>query len=516
MHPLQERPKILLVDDDVVVRKTYELVLRKVCDCTPASSAEEAMELFTAQGCDQFDAILTDYYMPGGTGLDLLCQVRMRDPTLAVVIITAKDEKELVTNSLRGGAFGYLEKGVRAEELLETMRRAVAETARQRALRDDAADARTMGQCQLAFLGLQTAVDQEQVEVFFQPLTRASGDFVSLLERPDGRLLILASDVSGHNLNAAYQSIFFQGVARGMIERGASFSEIFSFFNRFLLEGWNRSGEVQFSIAAFGAEVDPGNGLIEIMNAGFPTPVLTNESGRALRLDADASSPLGWFEELPTASFRDAFGSKLLFWSDGLDDLADTLQVDPLALAHRLLVDPDGVDSLVASARDDIIVMRKCLRDPAQETAEGSWIPIFDQRFRGDQFEEIDRLQRFFERSLEVAEANFDDERLCTVVLCMREAALNALDHGARRQADQSIWVRLALETGTTAIRLEVEDEGTGHDFDLATHEAIAGEQMLPQHRGLLFIKNLSDSMELMNQGRLIRIHFSSAQAVPA
>ncbi len=502
---------MLIVDDEAVARQIFQMVLGKICECVMATDIEEGLERLRTEGCDHFDAVLSDYLMPRGTGLDLLCQVRAADPTLAVVIASAEGERDLLMQSLRGGAHGYFQKGERAGALLETMTTALEKTAQQRRLRADATAARTLGECQLKFLGLHTAQEEGRVEVFFQPLARAGGDFVSILTRPDGRIVVLASDVSGHSLNTAYQSIYFQGVARGMSERGATFAEIFRFFNQLLLEGWNQSGDVELSIAAFGAEIQPTTGLVEMINCGFPYPVLGEPDGRVVRLQGDAASPLGWFAEIPEPVRREAPSSHLLFWSDGLEELAGQLSIDPLALAHRLLSDRVGVDALVAGAEDDIVVVRTNLA-PDPTKADTAWSPLLHQTYRAEEASEIDRLQRFCERSLEVALPQMADDRLCSIVLCLREALLNALEHGLADRPEGRAGVRLSYHREQGQVCLEVVDDGPGHRFDLERHETAAGDLLLTAHRGLLFIKNLADTFALADDGRCVRMEFFTTE----
>lgn len=504
---------VLVVDDNNVILLSFQHILRKYgWEVETASSAEEAEEVLEREGFDAFAAVVADYYMPGGTGLDLLSHVRTRDPTLTVVIVTSTGEKELVTNSLRGGAFGYLEKPVDRDNLIETVSRAIDETGRRRQLRSHASSTRAIGESQLTLLGLHTAAIEDRISMFFQPRHQASGDFVSFLPGPNGQLIILASDVSGHGVNAAYQSIYFQGIARGMVERGASVAEVFEFINNFLMRDWNQGDNIEVSIAAFGAVVDLGRGVLEIMNCGFPTPVLFDHiTGRTIPLGCADAGPLGWFDELPSPVSSHSVHGVLTFWSDGLESLSHDLGVDALALAYRFLMDRDGVDGLVAEANDDVIVVRSNL-DSGEENALVRRTPVIDQRFSGDMFDRIDWIQGFCERSLEVALPELEEEILCSVVVCMREAVLNALDHGCQRKKDAFARLCLSVGEGGRKIYLEVEDSGDGYNFDIFSHEIAAGEQMLTEHRGLVLMKNLSKEITFLNDGRFVSMAFEEME----
>jgi CheY-like chemotaxis protein len=58
----------------------------------------------------RYDVVLTDLNLPDGLGLDILAHVRNHRLMLAVVILTASTEEDMVTNALDSGANGYLAK----------------------------------------------------------------------------------------------------------------------------------------------------------------------------------------------------------------------------------------------------------------------------------------------------------------------------------------------------------------------------------------------------------------------
>ena len=86
MTRIAQDPKILLVDDNAVVRDMLvDLVgsLGYVADA--ASGGAEALALFDR---NRYDIVLTDLLMPGMSGWEVLAAVRQRDPRMPVVIIT--------------------------------------------------------------------------------------------------------------------------------------------------------------------------------------------------------------------------------------------------------------------------------------------------------------------------------------------------------------------------------------------------------------------------------------------
>ncbi|HUV68622.1 MAG TPA: sigma-54 dependent transcriptional regulator, partial [Terracidiphilus sp.] len=91
-----------------------------------ASNASEAMALLAKE---DFDVVITDQKMPGGTGLDVLRAVQESDPTTSVIFLTAVGTLELAVESMRQGAFDFLTKPYVLDVMRATIKRACERTA---------------------------------------------------------------------------------------------------------------------------------------------------------------------------------------------------------------------------------------------------------------------------------------------------------------------------------------------------------------------------------------------------
>src|SRR5690606_1638756 len=74
--------------------------------------------------------------MPGGSGLDLLEQVKARLPGLPVIIMTAYSDLDSAVSAFQGGAFEYLPKPFDVNKAVELIRRAVAESEREKVVEE--------------------------------------------------------------------------------------------------------------------------------------------------------------------------------------------------------------------------------------------------------------------------------------------------------------------------------------------------------------------------------------------
>ena len=81
--------KIVVVDDDESIRKTFFLLLNKKYRVYPAKDAEEVLERFKSQA---FDLIIADLRLPKRDGLDLIGELRKRGFEGEVILISAHAE----------------------------------------------------------------------------------------------------------------------------------------------------------------------------------------------------------------------------------------------------------------------------------------------------------------------------------------------------------------------------------------------------------------------------------------
>ena len=80
-------PRVLVVDDERHIRGLLsELLTAWGCQADLAASGAEGLKLFKAKA---YDLVLTDYVMPGGSGLELVENVRNSDPAVGVIMLTA-------------------------------------------------------------------------------------------------------------------------------------------------------------------------------------------------------------------------------------------------------------------------------------------------------------------------------------------------------------------------------------------------------------------------------------------
>src|SRR5512145_3318765 len=114
---------ILVVDDEEIMREILETLLTRAgYEVRLAASGAEGLELARAL---PFDAAIVDIMMPGLDGIATLDELKRVDEDLAVVIITAYGSIESAISAMKAGAFDYITKPFKNEEVLVVVRNAM-------------------------------------------------------------------------------------------------------------------------------------------------------------------------------------------------------------------------------------------------------------------------------------------------------------------------------------------------------------------------------------------------------
>src|SRR3989449_7377942 len=114
---------ILVVDDEEIMREILETLLtREGYDVRLASSGAEGLELARAL---PFDAAIVDIMMPGINGMETMDELKRIDEDLAVIILTAYASVESAISAMKAGAFDYITKPFKNDEVLVVVRNAM-------------------------------------------------------------------------------------------------------------------------------------------------------------------------------------------------------------------------------------------------------------------------------------------------------------------------------------------------------------------------------------------------------
>ena len=121
---------ILYVDDEHFMHEPFRMIMETMA-CAAVQSVSSGMEAMQALASRRYDAVVSDYQMPGMNGIELLKNVRARGSNVPFILFTGRGREEVAIDAINNGADYYLQKGMdpmsQFTELTHMVRRAVEE-----------------------------------------------------------------------------------------------------------------------------------------------------------------------------------------------------------------------------------------------------------------------------------------------------------------------------------------------------------------------------------------------------
>lgn len=381
--------RVLVVDDSRVQRKILSALLgRWGYAVAEAPSADVALDLCRA---DLPDLILSDWMMPGMSGLDLCGAVRAlageRYPY--IILLTSRAEKADIAQGLGRGADDFLTKPVDAGELrarmvagerILEMHGVVTERNRtlhaalsqleaiQRALDRDLEEARRLQQS----LVPRRVHDygRTTVSMLLEPSGLIGGDLVGVFNAGPDRIGFYGIDVAGHGIASALMTARLAGHFAGDTpDRNIALTsapdgaitmrppdEVCTILNRMAIAGFETG---QYFTLLIG-EHDLATGHVRFAQAGHPRPLLQRADGSITFL-GEGGLPIGLVAEATYATIESSLGAgdRLLVHSDGITEcpgghgpFLDDSGLAAIAARNHALRGPAFLDALVKDLAD--------------------------------------------------------------------------------------------------------------------------------------------------------------------
>ncbi|MDZ4096313.1 MAG: SpoIIE family protein phosphatase [Paracoccaceae bacterium] len=345
---------VLVVDDSKAQRKILSMsLLRWGYRVREAASGEEALALCQSMA---FDIVISDWVMPGMSGLDLCKAFRVlpREGYGYFILLTSKSEKEEVANGLDCGADDFLTKPVSADELRARLRAGERIIGMQSELVEkNRLIGSTLGELQKIYDSLdrdliearklqQTLVreryrefDGGSVSILLRPSGHVGGDLAGFFEIAPRRIAVFSVDVSGHGVASAMMTARLAGLLSGSSPEqniAMTISEngyrdawppemVAARLNRLMLE--EMQVDQYFTIAY--AEIDLDSGRVLLVQAGHPHPMVLRANGET-ELLGQGGLPIGL---IPGARYERVeaqlcAGDRLFLVSDGVTECPDS------------------------------------------------------------------------------------------------------------------------------------------------------------------------------------------------
>ena len=122
MRPVADRIRVLLVDDHAMFREGVRSLLEGEPDMEVVGEVEDGRAAVETALALRPDVVLMDITMPGLDGIEATRQIRSRDDTIKVLILTMHDNEDVFFRSISAGASGYVLKRSGGVELMSAIR----------------------------------------------------------------------------------------------------------------------------------------------------------------------------------------------------------------------------------------------------------------------------------------------------------------------------------------------------------------------------------------------------------
>lgn len=125
-EPVENRSRILLVDDHAVVRFGIAQLINRQADLVVCGEEEDASKAMTSIEKLQPNLVIADISLKDSSGLELMRNIKARYPRLPVLVVSVHDEAIYAEIAFRAGALGYLMKQEALEKIVTAIRRVLA------------------------------------------------------------------------------------------------------------------------------------------------------------------------------------------------------------------------------------------------------------------------------------------------------------------------------------------------------------------------------------------------------
>jgi DNA-binding NarL/FixJ family response regulator len=112
---------VLVADDHSVTRRGVQELVREAFGSVEIAEASNGPAVLAQLGTRSWDLIVLDLFMPGGNIVDVIRQIRARDPAVPILVLTFATEIEHVVQTMKAGANGFVHKHLPIDELIDAM-----------------------------------------------------------------------------------------------------------------------------------------------------------------------------------------------------------------------------------------------------------------------------------------------------------------------------------------------------------------------------------------------------------
>jgi two-component system, HptB-dependent secretion and biofilm response regulator len=560
----QRQLKILIADDTDTDRLILETIVRREGhSIVSASNGQQAVDLFISESPDM---VLLDALMPIMDGFEAARLIKdyTGDKFIPILFLTSLTDNESLVKCLDAGGDDFMSKPysrIVLQAKIKSFNRMREMNATVLIQRDEIAknNARLLQEQMVAKhvfdnVAHSGCLNSKNIRYFLSSLAVFNGDMLLAAMRPNGNMIVLLGDFTGHGLPAAIGAMPVASTFYGMIPKGFSMTDVLKEINNKL----KQILPVGIFCCASMLDINFRKKKLTIWNGGLPAGFLYRINDHSIHPIKSTHLPLG---VLSPRAFKDnceeydlVNGDRLYLWSDGIHEARNTTgemfgETRLMDVFHRNTDSETLFDDIISNVQafigdsekdDDISLFEIRMADPvdvneyAYETSTkkvGSAI-AWDLSFevKPTSFKVFDPLPVLINVIMEIPSLRPYNAALYTI---LAELYANALEHGVlgldsalkkspegfseyyelRNTRIQNItegYVKIYISYFTEDINgrliIRVEDSGKGFDYQkkLGANLSTSGYS----GRGIALMEKMCESVRYEGKGNIAEVVF--------
>lgn len=494
------RYRMLVVEEDskraagnIRTLRHFGFSLRQV------STGSQALDLLRADPA-AVDIIVSNLYTSGIDAMGLLAMVRRQYPDVLVFIYTEKYDPDTYQLAMQQGADGIFPESILDGPAIGMIESALYRRQHQSAMRG----AEFSGQLRQAYarlIGTGCESTCRSCDLDFKSLPDAGGDIVRCRKfNRAGRCGFVLADIAGHDLASLYMSAVFLGILTSCWDACQHPASLLRVINaEFIKLGYAKS-----HVCVSAMLWDGPRRTMHVATAGNPGALLYERAAdghfscRELEGGGMCLGLLTDHELICASTVVCPAESYIFMFSDGVkkETIQSAIAVDPALLNGASAKGLCGriLKHAVSDRQDDMVLLAYYIPQP-EKPAEPCY--SFLSGYDG-----VDCACDWAAGMLTAGRVP-PGKDVDFILLALREALLNAVEHGNRR--NPNAFVDVVIRRTPQRLVIEVSDGGSGFELEQALAAATAESQL--GRRGLPAIRELADS--LMVEGGTVTMVFN-------
>lgn len=457
---------LLLVEEDREQRETEsDFLVQAGFEVKAFANGADAVD-FIEQSDRDVHIVVSNIFTTGIDGLGLLTILKRKFPGILVFLYTESYDVSTFQYAVQQKVDGIIPKDQFKTTAAGIIRSALSQSAQKGSRTSEASAAEQVRKAQERLIHPGCMNICPSLDVAYQSLHEAGGDLMQCRRfGKNGECGILIADVAGHSIMSSYTSAICTGLLMSVWDSHKEPAELLKKMDKELL----KVGNDKSHICATALLWDRWSGKFSFSCAGNPGGLIVSASSKkGPRFDnlAGGGMVLGALED------HDLFVSGqgtlkpdeyLFLFSDGIDssELVHAIEKRPNLFADSGTtgICRQLLDTMLEKNRpeDDMILV--CMHNHSPALGQGDFISSF-----ASTYEDVDKACRWMEDKLVQTGSPQGIDR-DFILLCAREALLNAVEHGNDHNPSARIEAGLYVKK-ENELKITITDEGKGFDLN--------------------------------------------------